>query len=95
MKKQYKVYKSTSKKYKYHIVSDGRHDSMYAKNLKEVRWLLNAQLEMKIIIYILISILLAFLMYKILSDYQIRIAEHNRTVCAIYGKAEDCKTPLK
>ena len=48
---------------------------------------------MKSIIYIAL-IILAFLAVIKLSNYQGRMDEYNRHVCAVWGYLEDCKTPL-
>ena len=45
-------------------------------------------------IILFVLIILAFLAVVKLSNYQDRMDEYNRHVCAVYGKESDCRTPL-
>ena len=45
-------------------------------------------------IILFVLIILAFLAVIKLSNYQGRMDEYNRHVCAVYGKEPDCRTPL-
>lgn len=49
---------------------------------------------MKYIFWILFFITVFFLLAK-LTNYQERMEQHNKYMCAVYGYYEDCKTPLK
>lgn len=45
-------------------------------------------------ILIILALIVGFFILDKLTDYDGRMKEHNKYMCAVYGYEEDCKTPL-